>query len=74
MLARLKNPKSVVIYAILVNGPAVGVQINPSLIHDVFEIHHPEIVMYKEISCSVSAIPVHMAIASDGASGGAGGL
>ena len=34
----IHSPKSVVIYSILVNGPTVGVQLNPSQIHDVFRI------------------------------------
>lgn len=55
--ARSRNPKSVVIYLMLVNGPVVGVQINPSLIHDVFKKCHLETVMYQEISCSDATGP-----------------
>jgi hypothetical protein len=49
----IQNPKFVLIYSMLVNGTTVGVQINPSLIHDVFKIRHLQTVMYKEISCRV---------------------
>ena len=48
----INNPRSVLIYSMLVDGSAARVQINPSLIHDIFEIRHIETIMYQEISCS----------------------